>query len=588
MKHCKRFLPLALSAALLAGCSPQASEPQPEPPAANTGTVAYVPLDDRPDNAERAVYLAQSLGYRVSMPEEVLYRTALDGQEKNFDALQRGEPWSLSTWVLQQEEQGCDHYILSLDQLHSGGLVSSRSLTGDELDLPGGGTVSASQILGNLLAKLAEDENNVVWLLDSVMRLAPTVGYGGFGLNEYNALRNYGMASRPHLSGGSLTVGKIVDDYPLSADGSPLAVQSEQLLPENAVENYLAARERKLRLSDQVQHILAQPGYENFHLLIGVDDSSAEDSIQRNEIAYLRANLREGDALLSGVDDLAFKAVAKLYLDHCGWQGADIQISYFGGTEDQPACAYDYQPLDAIVQEHLDFFGLRRAETGKLALLVLTQPAEESQKNAYIQALIRQLNANQKNGLPTILMDAANNTYGTVFHDALTRQADLGWPLAYSGFLDMAIVTGTALSHGVARYAWLRHGEPADFSSSLAFARTLADSVVKDFCYRNTVRDELYAYVRDTMGGSPDNFCNPPIDSAAVQARLAEEMEKSTQAVLKNFRRSNLIVGLEPYTEQGWGNMTLSDWSFPWQRVFEIRMDIAPGMFTDPHKGWFR
>ena len=115
-----------------------------------------------------------------------------------------------------------------------------------------------------------------------------------------------------------------------------------------------------------------------FRVLIGIDDSSEEDSIQKNEIAYLRAQLRQGDALLSGVDDLAFKAVTKLCLEEWGWEGAAVSVQYFGGTEDRPACAYDYQPLEAIVAEHFDFFDLTMAEPGgeELAMLVLTQPAD--------------------------------------------------------------------------------------------------------------------------------------------------------------------------------------------------------------------
>ena len=51
------------------------------------------------------------------------------------------------------------------------------------------------------------------------------------------------------------------------------------------------------------------------------------------------------------------------------------------------------------------------------------------------------------------MIDASNGTYGTEVYEALTKKAELGYLLAYSGMLDMAIVTGTALSHGVARYA---------------------------------------------------------------------------------------------------------------------------------------
>ncbi len=119
--------------------------------------------------------------------------------------------------------------------------------------------------------------------------------------------------------------------------------------------------------------------------MIGIDDSSVEDSIQKNEIAYLRAQLREGVALLSGVDDLAFKAVTKLCLEEYGWEGAAVSVQYFGGTEDQPACDYDYQPLTTIMEEHFDFFDLTMAEPGgeELAMLVLTQPADPAPGDVY-------------------------------------------------------------------------------------------------------------------------------------------------------------------------------------------------------------
>lgn len=58
----------------------------------------------------------------------------------------------------------------------------------------------------------------------------------------------------------------------------------------------------------------------------------------------MQARLRAGDVILSGVDDLAFKAVTKLYLNEVSWNGAQVNVQYFGGTEDRPACGYDYKP----------------------------------------------------------------------------------------------------------------------------------------------------------------------------------------------------------------------------------------------------
>ncbi len=582
MERTKRLWAAVLALILLAGCAPRRTEPlpYPEPAASEPGkTIAYVPLDDRPDNVERVEYLAESLGYALAMPEEVLYRTALDHQPKNFDSLQRGEPWSLSTWVLEQEAAGCNRYILSLDQLHSGGLVSSRSMTGDEMELPGGGTVSASQLLENLLAKLAEDPNNVVWLLDSVMRLAPTVGYEGGTLEAYNALRDYGSQPREALE--HLTLVNVCLGYRYGADG--------QLLPEpesspELLDSYLAARERKLGLSDEVQRILAQPGYESFRLLIGIDDSSLEDCIQKNEIAFLRHGLRTGedgkqwDWLLSGVDDLAFKAVARLYLDETGWTGARTTVTYLGGTEDRPACEYDFQPLTEIMEEHLAFFDLREADTAELQILVLTQPEDPDQMNAYRKHLIEALRDYRKAQRPTILIDASNGTYGTAVYEALTKDTELGYLIAYSGMLDMAIVTGTALSHGAARYAVLKSGENVD-AMDRAWARTLADSMLKDFCYKGVVRNNLLSYIRNNLGGDANNFWFPELDREDLLRRLEEGMKKETAAAIKNLERSRLITSLEPYAEKSWGGIALENYRFPWDRAFEIGMDIRLGAF---------
>lgn len=582
----RRLLAAGVACALLAGCGPVRTEPADQESApADEPVIAYVPLDDRPDNEERVVYLADSLGYELLLPERDDYQTRLDGQPLNENGTQYGDRADLYEWILEQEAAGCDRYILSVDQMLSGGLVSSRSLTGENpVTLSDGRTLTEAELLTELIELLAADENNQVWLLDTVMRLAATTGYGGFGLNEYNALRTYGMAARPHLEGAELTVENIVADYPLGTDGQPIQVEAEEPLPEGAVENYLASRERKLRLSETLFNALT--GTEGrFHVLIGIDDSSEEDSIQKNEIALLRSFLREGDALLSGVDDLAFKAVARLYLDECGWEGAAVSVQYFGGTEDQPACAYDYQSLTTIMEEHFDFFDLTAVEPGaeEMSVLVLTQPADGAMQAEYCGALIDQLNANRDVGMPTILIDAGNGTYGTTFHEMLTEDAELGWLLSYAGFLDMAIVTGTALSHGVARYAFLHHGEQTE-ATERAFLRTVADSILKDFCYKNVVRNDILTYVRDELGGNADNFWMPDIDREAVLERLENGMEAATADVIENLERSNFISALEPYTERGWGGVELTNYRFPWDRAFEIGMDIQLGEFTEPHK----
>ncbi len=587
----KRFAILLLAAAmLLGGCGPTRTEPLMQEEAAQGVPVAYVPLDDRPDNEERVVYLAQSLGYDLHMPQKDDYRTRLDGQPCNENGTQSGDRGDLYQWVMEQEEAGCDRYILSLDQLLSGGLVNSRAMSAHEdvvIRDPETGeetALSEFQVLERLLSALTEDPGNRVWLLDSVMRLAPTVGYQDGTLEDYNALRAYGAQPRPELTGKALNLQAIEENYTNGADGLPLSL-ADYGLEESQAAEYLAARSRKMELSSAMMELVEGAETDRVRVLIGIDDSSEENSIQKNEIAYLRSLLREGDALLSGVDDLAFKAVAGLYLEETGWTGAAASVQYFGGTEDQPACAYDSQSLETIVAEHFAFFHLTQVPSGEeaLSLLVLTQPAEEGRQKDYCDALISAYNANRKAGIPTIVIDAGNGTYGTAFHQALTDRAELGWALSYAGFLDMAIVTGTALSHGVARYAFLQNGQQTK-TTERAFARTVADSILKDFCYKHVVRQEILSYVQGELGGNPDNFWQPDIDREAILSRLEAGMEAATAPVIENLERSNFISSLAPYGEQGWGGVELGDYRFPWDRAFEIGMEIYLGEFTQPHQ----
>ncbi len=590
MKQTKRLWAALLALVLLAGCGYQRTEPlpYPEPAASEPGkTIAYVPLDDRPDNVERVEYLAESLGYALVMPEKVLYRTALDGQPKNFDTLQRGEPWSLFTWVLEQEAAGCDRYILSLDQMHSGGLVASRSMTGYGIELPGGGTARVYSMLEKLLAALSADEKNVVWLLDSVMRLAPTVGYEGGTLEDYNAIRAFGALPRRTLEGEALNLENLDESYWWGPNGENLRSRTKEEGTYEAALRHVRSRARKMTLSYVVQDTLAKPGYENFRLLIGIDDSSLEDCIQKNEIAYLRQGLRtdsEGtqlDWLLSGVDDLAFKAVARLYLDETDWQGASVSLQFFGGTENQPACEYDFQPLTEIMEEHLAFFDLKEDAGAELQILVLTQPEDETKKDGCRKQLIAALRESEKARRPTVLVDASNGTFGTSVYEALVKDAELGSLIAYSGMLDMAIVTGTALSHGAARYAVLKNGDNTDYMDR-AWARTLADSILKDFCYKGVVRNDLLAYIRNDLGGDPNNFWDPALDRENLLQRLEEGMEKETVPVIRNLERSSFLSSISPDAEteeRHWGGIALENYRFPWDRAFEIGMDIRLGEF---------
>ena len=102
------------------------------------------------------------------------------------------------------------------------------------------------------------------------------------------------------------------------------------------------------------------------------------------------------------------------------------------------------------------------------------------------------------------------------------------------------------------------------------------------------VREDLLAYIRNDLGASPDNFWNPDTDRETILRRLEQGMEAAARSVVKNLERSNCIVSLDRSAENGglagWGGVELSNYRFPWDRAFEIGMDIEVGDFTKPHK----
>ena len=85
-------------------------------------------------------------------PEGDLYRTRLDGQDPNPNGTAYGDRAGLYAWLQEREAAGCDRYILSLDQMLSGGLVNSRH-TAEALTvtLSDGTEMTDMELLENLL-----------------------------------------------------------------------------------------------------------------------------------------------------------------------------------------------------------------------------------------------------------------------------------------------------------------------------------------------------------------------------------------------------------------------------------------------------
>lgn len=173
-------------------------------PPANEPVLAYIPLDNRTVNVDRVVYEAESAGFTVKMPDADLYATRLDGQPRNSNGTQFGDSDRLLDWILEMDKS-TDYFVISLDQLLSGGLVNSRTLSNTN--------IAKEEKIIDAIIELSQ--NNHVYIIDTVARLATcTVGYQGATLETYNYLRDYSLKPRPVLKDMGLTLDNITRYYP--------------------------------------------------------------------------------------------------------------------------------------------------------------------------------------------------------------------------------------------------------------------------------------------------------------------------------------------------------------------------------------
>ena len=552
-----------------------------------THVIAYVPLDDRTDNVEDAVYLAEASGWRVVMPEQDLYRTALDGQPLNANGTQYGNRAALLEWVRAMSEKGCRRYVLSLDQLFSGGLVNSRSISASwPIIFPDGSSLSEAAAFDAYILPLAENPENRVYLFDSVTRLSPTVGYRGVGEAEYYALRAYGMVERPALPEENLTLENVFALYPYAANGVTKAEEEiedgrfRSVITEELLGEYLHVRQRKLSLLDSIiPSILSVTGtpYSRMQLLIGVDDSSNTANIQYNELRYLEKRLGPGTAIMAGLDSLARLLIGRCAQEEYGYQ-VKAAVRYVGGTEGRPSSEFDLYTLEEVVKLHLDFFRAEQVpeEEAELCFLVMTAPADPAQAEEYREELLSALESNLAKHIPTVLDEASNNAYGDALEQALLERIPFAGLIAYAGKYDQANVTGAAFAMGFSRYLYLRCRTENEKFAQIAQVKQMANSMALTEYILHT-RTPLNQYV-EALGVNRNNMLSGTTRARLIQQKLEELFSVECRKVRENLLGTALPVRLDPWTEQEITKVSITGPYFPWKRTFEISFTVRAAL----------
>ena len=526
--------------------------------------LAYVPLDNRPVNVDRVVYEAESAGFKVEMPEEDLYTTRLDGQPLNSNGTAYGDSQKLLDWI-QAMDQKTDYFVISLDQLLSGGLVNSRALT----------NTSYSKEEKLMDAIVALSKNNHVYILDTVTRLAScTVGYQGGTLETYNFLRQYNIKPRHLLTGSSLTIKNIEMDYRKDENGKLITYASSY---KKMIGNSLRTRERKLNLID---YMLSADTAGNMKYFIGIDDSSSANTIQTNEINYITKKMGNRGLIYSGTDELGMMAVLSLMIDHYGYN-VNAATVYFGETESSSAgSVYDMETVRDNLEKHLESIGVKLVDANQadLEIVVLTSPSKAVMDSKYISRMIDYINKNIAKGIPTIVINSAPSTYGGDLEYRMTRECEMSMLLSYSSWGTVGNSIGLALGNGISRYLYLHSRDNSSDTADIAFLKGLIFSYEKDISYLRGGGKTLFNNYLTSKGCSASNFYQSDDQVKAVNAELETILKTSdynvtVSDIIDNLTDCRYFKGLGG--ECGIiGKIDLSNYSAPFLRTNEIRFDI--------------
>ena len=591
----RRLLSLGLLAALVLGmlCPASAVDEAESETSQVLREIVYIPLDDRPLSKDRVELMAEMLNVKLIMPDMDLYATRLDGQITNSNGTQYGDRGALMAWLMEQAEQ-YDTFILSMDQLLSGGLMNSRCMSAmEKLVLPDGTEMTEYEVV-DYIAELSETKQ--VYVIDSVMRLALSAGYGGFGLEAYSLTRNYGKQPRTVLTGDQLTLDNVIAGYRqclstqtsaetvtedvtpegevVSAFGMAAALQAERrtglaaaMSEDEIIDQYLSIRERKLRLLDYAVRKLSN--MPNIAYILGVDDSFTGNNIHTNEFAYIEKIAGENLSMFSALDGLAQMVLGRIYDDWFGNREVRLNVTYYGTAADMIP-EFNYQPVSELISSTAEYLGAE-ITTGKGDISLIVVACGSGQNTENFTQVVDQINQNELSQIPTILADFTDYN-STTLQSMLIESVHVGNLLSYSGYNDGAVRISIALAEGISRYRGLFQSLLE--SSHIAQAESIASAMVREQYKtggtQGTVASELNAQGVDCSNFGTDNT------SLLENYReiLDNAMKSDTKALMENVARSNVIVSLEPYTVQGISTAVLDNCRFPWNRTFEIGFEL--------------
>ena len=499
-------------------------------PAALAKTILYVPQDDRPVDYEYTVSTAEAAGYQVLTPPAQY----LSGM--NF----HGSPDKLMAWV-DANAGKADAMVLSIDSLVYGGLVDSR-----KHNLP---METLTARLEKVEALHKSHKKVPIYVFSTVMR-SPWAGGKGVEPDYYLTMGSdiYQLASLQAK----------MDEEGLNPQERNDWFAIMRRVPMEYLQDWYNRRRKNMSINYRLIDD-ARKGVFTYYSL-GHDDNSVSTQSSL-ESKYLEM---AGDGIpktafgsFPGADQLGLLLITRASNDFNNYHPKITVIYPLGGGE-KTVPRYDGKAIGKTFASHFEAIGGTMVDNERPDLLLavntpLTTSTTESANFENFPIMLQstrdfltQIEKAVNLGIPVSIVDMAfsngsDNTlvYGLYQDQMMYRLA------AYNGWNTASNSVGYGIAQGVL----------SKYMTADAHRDMLTTQYLDNWAYQANVRDYIYRMQQKLEAGVVTQY----------YPTLNEELQSRTKEQLQRY--ASTYLGIDPKTV---------DVTLPWQRLFEVYVDVKP------------
>lgn len=506
---------------------------------AQSKTLLYVPIDNRPCNLFQVMQVAEKIGYEILTPPKEIIGS------KTFN----GDPDKLWTW-LDENASKADFAVISTDAMLYGSLVGSRL---QDLD--------PSQIIERAQRFKAFDEKFpylVIYAFGTIMRTPRGVSYPGLEPDYY---ATYG----PKIFQYTALLDKQEMEKLSRKEQKQLAALKSEI-PEEYLSDWLDRRKENFDANKYLIDLARAGVFEYF--LLGCDDSAmfSQTHLESRYLTELSSDLGKTVVqVTSGADELGMLMISRAINDDLNTRPF-VSVIYNDGTGAKTFPTYCNEPIGISIDAAIVAAGGLRIPNHERADLIVavntrkngkTFGAGELQNNPKMRGDLKTFLKPVKNLLaqnyPVAIADVA---FANGADNALMNQLkldDLQYKLkAYGGWNTATNASGFLIGAGVL----------TPFMDDKAIAELLTTRYLDDWAYQANVRQEIVGASYGLPGdGNPFDLKDklPPLEKLLNEKMTAFAAENLR--LPSRWRLEDLRVSL------------------PWFRTFECdpRFDLIGG-----------